>query len=275
MPPKLGIVAGGGQLPARLIGACNATGRELFVLALEGQAEEPVAAAAPHAWVRLGAGAEALRLLRQAGVEELVFAGRVRRPSLAAIRPDGLTARFIAEVGLRALGDDSLLRLVISRFEREGFRVLSPDAILSEILAPVGPLGRLSPDPAADADILRGLTVASRLGAADVGQAVIVQQGLVLAVEAAEGTDAMIDRAAALRREGVGGVLVKISKPGQDRRIDLPTIGPETVRRAAQAGLRGIAVEAGATLVIDRAEVAAAADAARLFVIGVAAPAPG
>jgi hypothetical protein len=271
MSSKLGIVAGGGDLPGRIAAACRATGREVFVLALQGQADPGIVAGAPHAWVRLGAGGTALELLRQAGVRDLVLAGWVRRPSLAAIRPDRITARFLAEVGARAFGDDSLLRLIARRLEQEGFRILSPQSILDDVLAPEGPFGRLAPDAEAEQDIARGIAVARALGAADVGQAVVVQHGLVLAVEAIEGTDAMLARAGALRREGPGGVLVKTSKPQQDRRLDLPAIGVETVRQAAAAGLRGIAVEAGGCLALDRPAIAAAADAAGLFVTGVRA----
>ena len=125
------------------------------------------------------------------------------------------------------------------------------------------------PDAQALADIEHGQRLARALGALDIGQAVVVQQGLVLGVEAIEGTDALLRRCAALRREGPGGVLVKVEKPGQEQRADRPTIGPQTVALAAEAGLRGIAVEAGATIVLDRDEVVAAADRAGLFVLGI------
>ena len=275
MASRLGIVAGRGDLPARLIAACRAVGRDYYVLALEEQTDRSTVQDAPHDWVRLGAGAQALELLRRAGVRDLVFAGAVRRPSLMAIRPDALTARFLAEVGLRAFGDDSLLRLILARFEQEGFQVLSPETLLDELLAPQGTFGAVTPDIDAERDIARGVAVARALGAVDVGQAIVVQQGIVLAVEAAEGTDEMIARAGTLRREGPGGVLVKVSKPGQDRRVDLPVIGPETVRRAAAAGLRGIAVEAGATLVIDRPAVIREADASGVFLVGLVAASAG
>jgi len=133
-------------------------------------------------------------------------------------------------------------------------------------------LGALRPDTHAEADIERGLAVARAIGALDVGQAVIVQQGLVLGVEAIEGTDALIERCAALRREGAGGVLVKVEKPGQERRADRPVIGPRTVALAAAAGLSGIAIEAEATIVIDRDEVVRAAAAAGLFVVAIRRP---
>jgi hypothetical protein len=129
-------------------------------------------------------------------------------------------------------------------------------------------LGKVTPDDQAQQDIARGLSVVKALGEADVGQAVIVQQGIVLGVEASEGTDALIARCAALKREGPGGVLVKLAKPQQDDRFDLPTIGPETIAAAAKTGLSGIAIEAGRSLVIDRDKVRQLADEAGIFVVG-------
>jgi DUF1009 family protein len=187
------------------------------------------------------------------------------------MKPDLRGLSFLARVAGKSLGDDSLLSAVIGEIEQEGFKVVGVDSILADLLAPVGVLGRCQPDEIAEADIRRGFAVVRALGKADVGQAAVVQQGIVLGVEAAEGTDAMLARCSGLRREGPGGVLVKSKKPQQERRADLPSIGIATVRNAAAAGLRGLAVEAGHTLIIDRAQVIAAADAAALFVIGVAA----
>lgn len=271
MALKLGILAGSGELPLRLVEACRAAGRPFFVLAFEGQADPAVAVGAPHAWVRIGAAGEGLRILRQNGVAELVMAGGVKRPSVLQLRPDWRTAKFFARIGYRALGDDSLMKAVIRELEEvEGFRVVGLDSILSGSLAPQGALGRHAPDEQARHDIAQGFRVVRALGALDIGQAVVVQQGLVLGVEAIEGTDALIERCGALRREGPGGVLVKGTKPGQERRVDLPTIGPRTLAGAARAGLRGIAVEAGSTILVDRADLVAAADRAGLFIVGVA-----
>jgi UDP-2,3-diacylglucosamine hydrolase len=269
---KLGILAGAGELPLRIIEACRATGRPVFVLAFEGAADPAVIAGVPQAWVRLGAAADGLRLLRENGVEELVLAGGIERPSLFALRPDWRTAKFFARIGYRALGDDGLLKAVIHELEEEGFRVVGADSLLPQALAPEGPLGRLVPDAQAKADIARGFEIIRMLGTLDIGQAAVVQQGLVLGVEAIEGTDALLARAGGLKREGPGGVLVKAAKPGQERRADLPTIGLRTVANAAAAGLRGIAVETGASLVIDPKALAAAADRAGLFVVGVKPP---
>lgn len=269
MAERLGIVAGAGGLPRRLVEACREAGREVFVLALEGAAEPGTVVDVAHAWCRVGAAGRGLAILRENGVDELVLAGGVRRPSLASLRPDWRAAKFLARIGYRALGDDGLLSAVVAELEREGFRVVGPDQVLDTGIAPEGPFGRLRPDEQALTDIARAERIAQTLGALDIGQAVVVQQGLVLGVEAIEGTDALLRRCAGLRREGPGGVLVKMEKPGQERRADRPTIGPRTVALAAEAGLRGIAVEAGATIVIDRDEVAVAADRAGLFVFGI------
>lgn len=274
MAVKLGIIAGSGDLPARVARVCRDAGREVFILAFEGQTDPETVRGMDHFWTRLGAGATALEVLKAQGVEELVMVGPVKRPSLAALRPDLRTARFLAEAGARAFGDDGLLSAIIADLEGEGFRVLGIDQILSELLAEAGCYGALEPDETARRDIERGLVVAQALGLQDVGQAVVVQQGVVLGVEALEGTDALLARCAGLKVEGAGGVLVKVKKPNQERRADLPTIGWRTVEQAAQAGLSGIAVEAGGTLVLDRDRVARAADEAGLFVVGLALAKP-
>jgi DUF1009 family protein len=273
-PAKLGILAGAGDLPLRIIEACRAAARPCFVLAFIGETDAGILGDTPHAWIRLGAAGTGLERLRQNGVAELVLAGAIRRPSLLSLRPDWRTAKFLARIGYRALGDNGLLSAIVAELEAEGFRIVGADSLLGSALMPEGALGAHAPDPQATADIARGLAVLRTLGPLDIGQAVVVQQGLVLGIEAIEGTDALIERCAGLRREGPGGVLVKTAKPGQERRADLPTIGAKTVAAAAAAGLRGIAAEAGATLVIDRATVIAAADRAGLFLLGVAATVP-
>ncbi len=161
-----------------------------------------------------------------------------------------------------------MLSAVIKELEREGFTLVGVESVLDDAVAPEGPLGQHRPDDQALADIEHGFRVAAALGTLDIGQAVIVQQGMVLGVEAIEGTDQLIRRCADLRREGLGGVLVKAKKPDQERRADLPTIGPQTVEAAHAAGLRGIAVEARSTLVVERAEMTALADRLGLFVYG-------
>jgi DUF1009 family protein len=272
MANRLGILAGGGALPARLIEACRLEDREVFVIAVKGQAEQEQIAAAPHAWVRIGALGEAVRLLRANAVEEVVIAGRFHRPSILEMFPDTEMMRFLIEVGAKFARDDALHTAAVRWGERMGFRIVGPETVDRTLLATEGTYGRHAPDEQALSDIERGVEVAKAVGRVDVGQGAIVQQGIVLAVEAVEGTDAMIERAGKLKRKGPGGVLVKIKKPGQEARVDLPAIGPRTIQNAKAAGLRGIAVEAGAALVIDRDAVARAADQAGLFVVGISVP---
>jgi DUF1009 family protein len=268
--PALGILAGGGILPGQVAAAARAAGRQVFVVGLEGYAEPAVIAPYPHDTARLGAAGRILALLRGHGCSDLVLIGPVRRPSLLDLRPDAEGARLLARIGRAAFGgDDGLLAAVHRVLGDEGFRVLGAHEILTEAVGGRGLLSRAAPDAQAQADIERGHAVVRALGSVDVGQACVVQQGMVLAVEAVEGTDAMLARAAAHARPGPGGVLIKLVKPGQDRRTDLPTIGADTVRVATTAGLRGIAFEAGGTLLADRAAVVAAADAANMFLLGI------
>ncbi|HVB67118.1 MAG TPA: UDP-2,3-diacylglucosamine diphosphatase LpxI [Acetobacteraceae bacterium] len=269
VPGPLGILAGGGDLPGQVAAAAAAAGRRVFMVGLAGHADAAVLAPWPHTVLRIGAAGAILAALHAQGCRDLVLIGRVRRPNLLALRPDAGGARILARLGRAAVaGDDGLLAAVIRVLGEEGFRVLGAQEVLTAALAPVGLLTTAAPDATARADIARGIVVARALGAADVGQGCVVQQGLVLAVEAIEGTDAMLARAAGLARPGPGGVLVKLVKPGQDRRADLPTIGPETVRAAAAAGLRGIAFEAGGTLLAERDTLGGVADAAGVFLLG-------
>ena len=269
--PKLGIIAGGGELPGRLVDACRAGGRDSFVLAYRGVGE--VESVVPDAWVDIGRVGDTFAALRAAACEEVVLAGPIRRPALSALRLDRRGRAMLGRLARVWGRDDALLSLIVAELEGEGFRVVGADDVLRDLLAAEGPLGRRIPDAAAAADIALGVEVVTALGALDIGQAAVVQGGRVLGVEAAEGTDALIDRCAALRAdEAARPVLVKLQKPGQERRVDLPAIGVATVVRAAAAGFSGIAIESGGTLVVDREGLAARADELGLFVVAIAAP---
>lgn len=268
-PGPLGVIAGGGALPRRLLSACDAAGRAVFVVGFEGQTDPETWDGRPYLLTRPGAAGRIIGALRAHGVRELVLIGSLRRPGLAALRPDWRAARFLAQIGLRALGDDGLLKAVRAELEAEGFTVCGVQDFVTGLLAHEGALGRLKPKRRTLPDITRGIAVARELGRLDVGQAVVVRGGVVLGVEGTEGTDALIRRCAGYgeRTEGQSGVLVKLCKPQQDRALDLPAIGPDTVQACAQAGLAGIAVLAGRTLVIDAPQTAALADRLGLFVV--------
>jgi len=271
MRPKLGILAGGGALPAMLVHDCLQTGRPFFVIAFEGQADRALinSPAVPHVWLRLGAAGKAIKILRREGVGELIMAGTIRRPSLASLRPDLWTMRFLARTGGLHLGDDAILTSLVGALEKEGFVIRGPEELLPHILAPEGVYGAVRPSDGDLIDVERAVEAALDLGARDVGQAAVVRGGAVAALETSAGTDALLAGCADAAPAEPSGVLVKVSKPGQERRADLPTIGIETVSGARKAGLRGIAVEAGGALVLDRAAIAAAADEAGLFVMGI------
>lgn len=265
----LGILAGSGPLPGQVAAAAQAAGQDVFIVGLEGFADPAVVAPYPHTFLRLMAAAQIIAALKAHECRELVLVGPVRRPSFLDLRPDVEGARILARIGRAAFsGDDGLLAAVIRIFGEEGFRVVGAHEVLRRVLAPAGLLSRMEPDAVAMADIRRGLAVVRALGAVDVGQGCVVQQGIVLAVEAAEGTDAMLGRCGKLALVGRGGVLVKLVKPGQDRRADLPTIGVQTVRGAVAAGLRGIAFEAGGTILAEREAMVAMADEAGVFLLG-------
>ncbi|NHN87858.1 UDP-2,3-diacylglucosamine diphosphatase LpxI domain-containing protein [Acetobacter conturbans] len=273
----VGILAGGGPLPGQVAAAVSETGRPVFIVAFQDFAEPSVVERWPHAYVRLAAAGAILSHLRAHKCRDIVLIGPVRRPSFRDIRPDAEGARILARLG-RALfaGDDGLLGALVRVLGEEGFTVRGAHEFLSRSLGHAGPLGRCVPDENAEADIVRGIEVVRMLGRLDIGQGCVVQNGVVLAVEAMEGTDAMLARAGTCRQPGDGGVLVKLCKPGQDRRADMPTIGPRTIEGAVRAKLAGVAFEAGGTLLTDPQACVAAADAAGLFLYGISGTnAPG
>ena len=269
MPPRIGIVAGAGDIPERVIAACREQGRDPFVVGLADQADPASFSRPPDAWIRLGEAGKGISLLKSAGAEEVVLVGGVKRPPLRSLLPDAWTSRFLLRVGRSYYRDSSVLGVIADALEAEGLRVVAPETFAASLAAEARAYTSLAPNQGQRSDIARGFEVARALGALDVGQAVVIQQGRVIGVEAAEGTDALIERCAALLCPDEGGVLVKACKPGQDIRMDLPTVGPRTVAHAARAGLSGIAVAAGGALIVDREQVIRAADAAGIFVIGV------
>jgi DUF1009 family protein len=270
----LGIIAGGGDLPLAIAECAVESGRDVFIAALLGMADEGVAKYA-HDWASIGEAGKILRLLRDHGCDDILLAGKVSRPKWADVKFDAKGLMVLPKVVAAGLkGDDSILRLLVSTIEAEGFHIVGAVEAAPALLATVGVLGRVMPTDQDRSDIALAAKTVRRLGELDVGQAAAVCEGLVLAVEAAEGTDAMIARVGTLGDNLRGtpakpkGVLVKAPKSTQDRKTDLPVIGVETVHKTAAVGLRGIAVEAGGALIVNHRGVIAAADAAGLFVFG-------
>ena len=272
----IGILAGNGRLPGEIARAVTARGGSVVIAAIDGEAGDDLAAF-PATPVSLGQVGLILSTFRQAGCRDLVIVGGVTRPDIGKLKLDvGLIANLPAVLrSVMAGGDDGVLRSVVRFFEAKGFTVVSPGDVAPGLVVGAGPAGALAPGPGDTADMLLGSSVVRALGRFDVGQAVIVHDGRIEAIEAAEGTDRMMARFAGRRTAETaggpavrGGVLVKRPKPTQEMRVDLPTIGPNTMMRASEAQLSGIAVLAGQTLIAGRSEAIATADANGLFVYG-------
>ena len=269
MAAKLGILAGGGALPICLAEHCERTERAFHVIVLEDQGEPADFAAWPHDVLRLGAAGKAIKVLKKQGCEALVMAGSVKRPSLSELRPDWWAVKFFAKTGAQNLGDDGLLSALIEALGREGFEVFGADDFVSDLLAAKGVLGAQTPSADNEIEIKTGMSAARQLGAEDIGQAVVARHGDIVATEDADGTDSMLLRLAASDIRSPGGVLVKVLKPEQERRADIPAIGPNTVENAHKAGLSGIAVEAGSAFILHQDSAITRADALGLFIVGV------
>ncbi len=268
----LGIIAGGGELPIAVAESAVDAGRPVFIVALRGSADEGIARF-PHEWAGIGEVGKTLKLLRDHNCSDVTLVGRVARPRFSDIKVDTKGLMLLPKVIAAARqGDDALLRALVSSFDAEGFRTVGVEEAAPGLIAQEGVLGRVQPSRDVADDIALAVQVVRRLGALDIGQAAAVCDGLVLAVEAAEGTDAMIARVAGLPDTIRGtpqkrrGVLVKALKPAQDRKTDLPVIGVVTVRNVAAAGFAGVAIEAGRSLVINRRGVIEAANETGIFV---------
>ena len=268
----LGIIAGGGDLPIAVAESAVDAGRPVFVVALRGSADEGIARF-PHEWAGIGEVGKTLKLLRDHNCSDIILVGRVARPRFSDIKVDTKGLMLLPKVIAAARkGDDALLRTLVSSFDAEGFRTVGVEEAAPGLIAQEGVFGRVQPSADTAEDIALAVKVVRTLGALDIGQAAAVCEGLVLAVEAAEGTDAMIARVAALPEAIRGtpakrrGVLVKALKPAQDRKTDLPVIGVATVRNVAAAGFSGIAIEAGRSLVINRRGIVEAANETGIFV---------
>jgi DUF1009 family protein len=273
-PGTLGIICGGGAFPFVVAEAALKAGRKVFLLPIHGYAE-PGVERYPHEWIHIGAFGRLSGALRRNGCRQVVFVGTVLRPSIFKLRVDWGSLKLIPRVlGMFRGGDDHLLTSVGRIFEEHGFELVGAHQIAPELLVPAGVLGGHSPSTE-DLDAAHfGQEVVRALGPFDIGQGVVVGGRHVLAVEASEGTDLMLARCRELRAIGRikirnrSGVLVKAPKPGQDRRLDLPSIGPRTVELAAEAGLAGVAVEAGGVIAADIEAMVRIADARGLFLVG-------
>ena len=274
----VGLIAGGGAMPLAVADCMRARGVQPVLFALKGACDPEAVARFRHHWISVGQVGRAIKLFRAENCRDLVFIGTLVRPALSEVRLDWGTVRVLGRVWAAFRGgDDHLLSGIGRILEQDGFRMVGIKDVAPDLLMPEGCLTRTAPDPNAAGDIARGREVLAALSPFDIGQAAVVIDGHVVGVEDIEGTDGLLARVARLRKEGrirakaMRGVLVKAPKRGQDLRFDLPTIGSRTIEGAAAAGLAGIAIIAGNTIVADPQVMIEAADAAGLFVTGLSA----
>lgn len=266
---KLGMIAGGGMMPVEIIKYCNNNGIDIFVMGIEPFAKEEELKDAPHGFAKIGEAGKILKTFKNNGVQNIVLAGGIKRPSFKELIPDWEGMKIMTRLAIKKMSDDNMFRAVIDEIEKHGFKVVGIEEVVPEMMFSEGVYGKVKPSSDDMDDIQRGLTVAKALGAVDVGQAVAVQEGMVLAVEAIEGTDMMLSRAATVKKQGKAPIMVKVLKPGQDLRVDLPAIGIQTIELLKKYGIGGIAVEAGGILLIERDAVIKMADEAGIFIIGI------
>lgn len=270
----LGILAGGGGMPIAVAQAASDAGRPVHIVAIKGEADETVQSF-DHTWIEWGEVGRMLKAFEHNSCHELVIIGSVTRPDLGQVRFDlGALRNLPSILALTVGGDDSVLSNVVRFFEAKGFVVRGAHEIAEDLVLHDGVAGTCQPRPDDMQDIAKAFQVVDALGAYDVGQATVVVRGHVLAVEAAEGTDSMLERAADLRQWGRArskkrmGVLAKAPKPAQELRVDMPAIGPRTVTLAAEAGLAGLALKSGGVLIAEREATIAEADRLGLFIYG-------
>ncbi len=270
---KLGIIAGGGEIPAMLIKHCIATERPFFVLAIKGNADEnliiDIDPNISHKFIRIGEAGTGFKLLKEKHCEDVVMIGTIKRPTLGDLVPDLTTTKFFMKLGMKSKGDDGMLRSLIKDLESDGFTVRGIHEVLPEILMSKGIITKTKPNRDDIEDIKKGVELATAICKLDVGQSVVIQNGLALGLEAIEGTDELIRRCFSYKRKGKSPILVKIRKPEQDVRADLPTIGVKTIEVAHNSGFKGIAVHENNSLIINKEEIVKLANKYKMFIIGI------
>ena len=268
----VGIIAGGGDAPKSIITRLKEQNINYFVIAIKDNADPELLKDSNHEWMHLGELKKAFRALKQHNVSHISFIGSIKRPSISSLKLDSEAALVIIKLGLIKFtgGDNKLLSTVLNLFESKGFQILPPEIISPELVTPKGILGKIKPSKSDIKDIERGMKILDTLGELDVGQAIVVEKEYVLGIEAAEGTNNLIIRCKSLKREkSICGVVVKTNKTGQDRRIDLPAIGVNTIDEIKNSGFKGIAIKSQESIIIDIKNVIKKADKNNIFIVGI------
>lgn len=265
---KLAILAGQGWLPAAIANECQQQDIPYVVVGFSGQTPADLLASHPHQQTRLGAVGQTFALLKAENVSHVVMAGGMQRPPLTSLRPDKQGLKILGQLAKRGSGDNSLLSLLVAAIEEQGFSVIGAHEVLGDVLMPEGILSKTHPTLEQCADLKQAFTIAKEIGRLDIGQAVVVQGGQVLAVESIAGTKLLLS---SVKGYANNAVLVKAAKPGQEQRVDLPAIGPETVLQAAEAGIAVIAGEAEKSLLLQGPEAVKLANQHGICLLGISA----
>ncbi|MFN7038738.1 MAG: LpxI family protein [Alphaproteobacteria bacterium] len=266
---KKAIIAGGGELPRIIVDSLKEQNIPYYIIAIKG--EYNLSFPEPDSIIDIGLVKSILEIFEKESIKEVILAGSIKRPAFSSLKIDSEGLKLIAQITKNTiLGDNKLLSTIVKFIENKGYRVIGADEIVAKILTDQGILGEIFPSNEDKEDIELGKKVAQAIGQMDIGQGVIIENGLVLGIEAIEGTDELIKRCALLKRESFKkGILVKMKKPNQEQKADLPTIGVTTVRNIAQAGFKGIAIEAGNSFILNKEEVLKEANNKGIFVVGI------
>ncbi|MBA8667674.1 UDP-2,3-diacylglucosamine diphosphatase LpxI [Holosporaceae bacterium 'Namur'] len=267
---KLGIIAGSESLPRHVVDAAKKQNIEFILIGLAGQTSEELYKDIEYQTFQLHSISKIIKKLNDEGVSHVVFAGRVKRTSISKLLLDVKGAKLFASIMRNGINDNSLLTTIVNFFENEGFTVLPAEYIAQDIVVRSGHMTKTKPSKEAWEDIKKGIKILKGIAEFDVGQALVIQEGLVLGVEAAEGTDRLIERCGGIQqKEEHGAILIKVSKPDQDKRVDLPCIGINTIKELHKNGLIGVAIEAGSALIIDEKATVKEADRLGIFIFGI------
>ena len=267
---KLGIIAGGGILPFELVKQCKSTQIEPYAACFKGFTDKKLAEQCDHIWTRLGAVGKIIKYFKANNITDLVLIGNIQRPAWSDLYPDLKGAQILSRIGKATMGDSKLLDILKKELESEGFEIHPIQKFCKELLIPEGILGNTKPKELDQVNIELGIKISQQIGMLDIGQSVVVQNGIVLGIEAAEGTDVLIKRCATLQKKGRGAILVKTCKPQQDKALDLPTIGVETIENLAKSGYCGAVLHAKNVLLTDPKAIAEYADRYKIFIKAVA-----
>jgi hypothetical protein len=268
---KLGILAGAGNLPKHVADACKEKSISYCVIGLDDEIDAHLFEGEKNLHkFKIHSVSKIIAKLKEEGVTHVTLTGRVKRADLARLLLDIKGAKLLALILKNGIADNAILTTIMKFIEKEGFKIVAPESIASDIIVQKGSLTKVKPDESAIQDINQGLKVLKGIASFDVGQSLVIQGGLTLGVEAAEGTDELIKRCGEVKQVvDVAPILIKVAKPNQDRRVDLPCVGPQTIELAFKYGIRGIAVDAGSTLLIEPEETIKLANKYKIFIVGI------